>query len=73
MICSWIVGTVAKGIGNNKTDPKVKDKADLTSKIATGITTTTSATGVILSSITLDGLNKNKDTADKCEKTLMQY
>lgn len=70
---SGIVGTVAKSIGNNKTDEKVKDNADLASKIATGITTATSATSVILSSTTLAGLNKNKDTADKCEKTLMQY
>ena len=70
---SGIVGTVAKGIGNKNADEEVKNKADLASKIATGITTATSATGVILSSTTLAGLNKNKDTADKCEKTLMQY
>lgn len=70
---SGIVGTVAKGIGNKNVGEEVKNKADLASKIATGITTATSATGVILSSTTLAGLNKNKDTADKCEKTLMQY
>ncbi|MGN0930011.1 MAG: hypothetical protein ACI4N3_05210 [Alphaproteobacteria bacterium] len=69
-----ITATVTNSIAtSDSTENNKKKKLNIATKISTGVAGGAQATSAILSGVTINKVNKDKDTADKCEDTLMKY
>ncbi|MBD5405877.1 hypothetical protein HDR59_05010 [bacterium] len=67
--------SVVAAVTNNikAKDATEENKLNLATQISTGISTGAQGVTLILGATTLSKVNKDKDTADDCEKTLMKY
>ena len=67
--------SVVAAVTNNikAKDATEENKLNLATQISTGISTGAQGATLILSATTISKVNKDKDTADDCENTLMKY
>lgn len=72
-LASGIAATITNAKYHNESDEDKKAKLSKASKITTGVSAGAQTVTLVLSIIQASKLDNDKDTADKCEDTLMKY
>lgn len=73
-VVATVTNVKSQSDANDSNEDKTKkQKLDLATKISTGISTASQGASLILGAATINKVNKDKDTADACEDTLMKY
>lgn len=68
-----IAATVTNAKSSSESDNDKKKNLNIATAVTSGVATGAQSISTILGGVTINKINKDKDTADKCEDTLMKY